>query len=66
MLGISWGPAYSLGPTKAAIIEAVTTFTPGTPPMNPQEFVFLSHDVYKNEIAVLYSFGLESLTLLQD
>ncbi len=38
----SWGAAYSLGPTSSAIIEASTTFTPGTPPTNPKESVFHS------------------------
>ncbi|KAK0214880.1 hypothetical protein IW262DRAFT_1465663 [Armillaria fumosa] len=32
----SWGAVYSLGPTSSAIIEASTTFTPGTPPTQSQ------------------------------
>lgn len=38
----SWGPAYSLGPTKAAVIEAQTTFNPGMPPTNAQEYILLA------------------------
>ncbi|KAF9033279.1 hypothetical protein BDZ89DRAFT_557186 [Hymenopellis radicata] len=41
VMGDSWGPAYSLGPTNSAIIEATTTFNPGTPPSNPQNYLFL-------------------------
>ncbi|KIY43489.1 hypothetical protein FISHEDRAFT_78348 [Fistulina hepatica ATCC 64428] len=37
----SWGPAYSLGPTSAAIIEAVTTFVPGDPPAVQVDYLFL-------------------------
>ncbi|KAK0241678.1 hypothetical protein EDD85DRAFT_819944 [Armillaria nabsnona] len=39
--GDSWGPAYSLGPTNSAIIEAITTFTPGTPPSDAENYLFL-------------------------
>ncbi|KAG7445951.1 uncharacterized protein BT62DRAFT_868610, partial [Guyanagaster necrorhizus] len=39
--GDSWGPAYSLGPTSSAIIEAITTFTPGTPPSDAENYLFL-------------------------
>ncbi|KAK0195521.1 hypothetical protein F5146DRAFT_1132992 [Armillaria mellea] len=39
--GDSWGPAYSLGPTNSAIIEAITTFTPGMPPSDAENYLFL-------------------------
>ncbi|KAF9023261.1 hypothetical protein BDZ89DRAFT_1018326 [Hymenopellis radicata] len=41
VLGDSWGPAFSLGPTSSAIMEATTTFNPGTPPSSPKNYLFL-------------------------
>ncbi|KIY73100.1 hypothetical protein CYLTODRAFT_343035 [Cylindrobasidium torrendii FP15055 ss-10] len=41
VMGDSWGPAYSLGPTASAIIESTVTFNPGTPPANPKDALFL-------------------------
>jgi hypothetical protein len=32
----SWGPAWSLGPTKSKIISATTTLLPGNPPSQPK------------------------------
>ncbi|KAH8827578.1 hypothetical protein DL96DRAFT_1708914 [Flagelloscypha sp. PMI_526] len=37
----TWGPAWSLGPTKAAVVESYTTFNPGTPPSTPVDALFL-------------------------
>ncbi|KAF8181220.1 hypothetical protein K438DRAFT_1601931 [Mycena galopus ATCC 62051] len=41
VLADSWGPAYSLGPTTGAVIGTTYTFTSGTPPQPPTDFLFL-------------------------
>ena len=38
-LADSWGPAFSLGPTKGAVVGTSYTFTSGTPPSPPEEYV---------------------------
>jgi len=37
----SWGEAWSLGPTKSRIIEAITTIQPGKPPQPPHSMLAL-------------------------
>ncbi|KAK0202499.1 hypothetical protein DFS33DRAFT_1488649 [Desarmillaria ectypa] len=56
----SWGPAYSLGPTSSAIIEASTTFTPGTPPSNPKDALFLWIGI-SNSTSGLIQAGVDQL-----
>ncbi|KZV64088.1 hypothetical protein PENSPDRAFT_691078 [Peniophora sp. CONT] len=41
VLADSWGPAFSLGPTTGAVIGTSYTFTSGTPPSPPEDYVFL-------------------------
>ncbi|KIY67952.1 hypothetical protein CYLTODRAFT_396191 [Cylindrobasidium torrendii FP15055 ss-10] len=58
--GDSWGPAFSLGPTASAIIEATTTFNPGTPPKNPVDALFLWPGV-SNATSGLIQSGADSI-----
>ncbi|KAJ3768501.1 hypothetical protein EV361DRAFT_597764 [Lentinula raphanica] len=37
----TWGPAFSLGPTKGAVIGTSTTFIPGTPPADAETGLYL-------------------------
>ncbi|KAJ3742377.1 hypothetical protein DFH05DRAFT_1526909 [Lentinula detonsa] len=37
----TWGPAFSLGPTKGAVIGTTTTFIPGTPPAEAETGLYL-------------------------
>ncbi|KAG7445077.1 uncharacterized protein BT62DRAFT_981400 [Guyanagaster necrorhizus] len=56
----SWGPAYSLGPTSSAIIEASTTFTPGTPPTDAEDSLFLWIGI-SNSTSGLIQAGVDQL-----
>ncbi|KAK0466914.1 uncharacterized protein EV420DRAFT_1474327 [Desarmillaria tabescens] len=56
----SWGPAYSLGPTSSAIIEASTTFTPGAPPITPKDALFLWIGI-SNSTSGLIQAGVDQL-----